>query len=62
MKTRTAVMSILAASALLAGCGLRGDLERPAPLWGDPRTDSASPASEAPPDPNAPVPVDNPDR
>lgn len=22
--------------ALAAGCGLKGDLERPAPLWGDP--------------------------
>lgn len=23
--------------SLLAGCGLRGDLERPAPMWGDAR-------------------------
>ena len=29
---RTMVLTTLAASALLAGCGLRGDLERPAPM------------------------------
>jgi predicted small lipoprotein YifL len=28
---------VLAVSLVaLAGCGLRGDLERPVPLWGDP--------------------------
>lgn len=36
--TRMAIRTFLAASALLAaaGCGLKGDLETPAPLWGDP--------------------------
>lgn len=26
---------LLIATLLLSGCGIRGDLERPAPLWGD---------------------------
>ena len=56
MKTRTLVLVALAASAL-SGCGLRGDLERPAPLWGDPQEPSADPQAPAPPDPNAPVPT-----
>jgi predicted small lipoprotein YifL len=30
------LIGIAAGLALLAGCGLKGDLETPAPLWGDP--------------------------
>lgn len=38
--TRLAVFFLAAAAALvLSGCGIRGDLERPPPLWGpDERT------------------------
>ncbi|MBU6318102.1 MAG: hypothetical protein KGS00_00495 [Alphaproteobacteria bacterium] len=32
----TLMLAFVACSALAAGCGLRGDLERPPPLWGDP--------------------------
>jgi hypothetical protein len=32
---RTGVAFVLAVS-LLSACGLRGDLERPVPLWGNP--------------------------
>lgn len=32
---RTTLVLVLSLTAL-AGCGLRGDLERPVPLWGDP--------------------------
>ena len=31
----------LAALAALASCGLKGDLERPDPMWGDPPIDGA---------------------
>lgn len=30
------VLALAACLALSTGCGLRGDLERPPPLWGDP--------------------------
>jgi predicted small lipoprotein YifL len=30
----------------LAGCGVRGGLERPAPLWGNPDAAQAEPESE----------------
>lgn len=30
------MLAFVACLALAAGCGLRGDLERPPPLWGDP--------------------------
>lgn len=44
---------------MLAGCGLRGDLERAPPLWGDgPSSAEPSPDDEAPEDPNAPLPID----
>jgi hypothetical protein len=32
---RTAI-AVLAGLSLLSACGLRGDLERPVPLWGNP--------------------------
>ena len=62
MRFRTALL--LGGSALmLAACGLRGDLERPAPRWGDPAAGAAAEDvnEEAPEDPNAPVPIDPPD-
>lgn len=30
------LLAVCTAPLLLAGCGLRGDLERPVPLWGNP--------------------------
>tara|TARA_R110002072_G_scaffold9658_1_gene46524 strand:+ start:2958 stop:3107 length:150 start_codon:yes stop_codon:yes gene_type:complete len=34
---------LLAVSALaLAGCGMRGNLERPPPMWGDPAQEPVS--------------------
>ncbi|MEQ8434292.1 MAG: lipoprotein [Oceanicaulis sp.] len=50
--TRLAIIFLAAAAALvLSGCGIRGDLERPPPLWGaDSRPqaadDAGAPASE----------------
>ena len=45
----TARLLLLAAAATaLAGCGLRGNLERPEPLWGNPQSD----VEEAPVDPD----------
>lgn len=40
---RTVIKTALAFSALaaLAGCGLRGDLERPPPIFSDPPSDEA---------------------
>ena len=38
-KTLALVAIIAFAPALLGGCGLKGDLQRPAPLWGDPDRD-----------------------
>lgn len=38
------------ALSLLGGCGLRGDLERPAPMWGEARErydQAAQPAEQA---------------
>ena len=29
-------LAALAGATLLSGCGLRGDLQRPVPLWGNP--------------------------
>lgn len=42
---RYAASAIVALSiGVLAGCGLKGDLERPMPLWGDPpRVDADDP-------------------
>jgi hypothetical protein len=47
--TRFAVASLAAAAALiLSGCGIRGDLERPPPLWGEgARTLAAEQPAEA---------------
>jgi predicted small lipoprotein YifL len=37
MKRRLAALVLATLSALtVAACGLRGELERPPPLWGDP--------------------------
>ena len=33
---RYTALAFLAAACLLSACGLRGDLERPVPLWGNP--------------------------
>lgn len=40
MRRLTLILSGLAAVLLISGCGIRGDLERPPPVWGpDERTD-----------------------
>jgi predicted small lipoprotein YifL len=40
MRRLTLALSGLAAVLLISGCGIRGDLERPPPIWGpDERTD-----------------------
>ncbi|MGX6648487.1 LPS translocon maturation chaperone LptM [Maricaulaceae bacterium MS644] len=48
--TRLAIAFLAAAAALvLSGCGIRGDLERPPPLWGEdnrPEAAADAPASE----------------
>jgi hypothetical protein len=33
---RYTALAFVAAACLLSACGLRGDLERPVPLWGNP--------------------------
>lgn len=46
---RLIVIAVCALAALaLAGCGVRGGLERPAPLWGAPGPDApeAAPAED----------------
>lgn len=43
-----ALISALLASASLSACGLRGDLERPDPLWGEPETEAVEEASAEP--------------
>ncbi len=35
-RTALAMAALLAGLAALSGCGLRGSLERPVPLWGNP--------------------------
>ena len=56
MKLRTVIL--MGGSALiLAGCGLRGDLERPGPMWGSGSSADAT-EEEAPEDPNAPIPIE----
>ena len=38
--TRLLLAALIGAAALgLSGCGLRGNLDRPEPLWGDPQED-----------------------
>jgi predicted small lipoprotein YifL len=40
MIKKLALIALIGLSTLIAGCGIRGDLERPPPLWGeDLRTD-----------------------
>ena len=39
MKRPLLLSAALIAAANLAACGLTGDLERPGPLWGDPKGD-----------------------
>ncbi|KCZ54248.1 hypothetical protein HY29_15060 [Hyphomonas beringensis] len=41
MKRPLLLSAALIAAANLAACGLTGDLERPGPLWGDPKGDVA---------------------
>ena len=39
MKRTLTILMLLAAGLVITGCGVRGDLERPPPLWGpDERT------------------------
>jgi len=41
-------MMIMAISALsLTGCGMRGSLERPPPMWGDPAQEETSQPEDA---------------
>ena len=45
---RTLVLiTLFALSTLLAGCGVRGDLERPPPLWGEDLRTEAERAHES---------------
>lgn len=37
MSTRILTLAVCAAALGLSACGNRGTLERPGPLWGDPR-------------------------
>ena len=36
MKRRSSVILVVLSALAVAACGLRGDLDRPPPLWGDP--------------------------
>jgi hypothetical protein len=56
MRLRTLIL-LGGAGLVLAGCGLRGDLERPGPIFG-PGTSADATEEEAPEDPNAPVPIE----
>jgi len=44
MRRLTLALSGLVAVLMLTGCGIRGDLERPPPIWGP---DERSPAERA---------------
>lgn len=56
MKLRDLIL-LGGAGLILAGCGLRGDLERPGPIFGS-GTSADATEEEAPEDPNAPVPIE----
>jgi len=56
MRLRTLIL-LGGAALVLAGCGLRGDLERPGPIFGS-ATSADATEEEAPEDPNAPVPIE----
>lgn len=60
MRLRTLIL-LGGAGIVLAGCGLRGDLERPGPIFG-PGSSADAVEEEAPEDPNAPVPIEPDDR
>lgn len=60
MRLRTLIL-LGGAGIVLAGCGLRGDLERPGPIFG-PDSSADAVEEEAPEDPNAPVPIEPDDR
>ncbi|MEQ8404051.1 MAG: lipoprotein [Oceanicaulis sp.] len=44
--TRLAVLLLAAAAApVLSGCGIRGDLDRPPPIWGPDDRETVDPAT-----------------
>ncbi|MEL6214030.1 MAG: lipoprotein, partial [Pseudomonadota bacterium] len=45
MKRTLAIPATLLAFAALSACGLRGPLERPDPLFGEPRVEDLEPAA-----------------
>jgi hypothetical protein len=47
---RTGVGLLMAGLLMASGCGLKGELERPGPLWGDPPLDGADDPRSAPAD------------
>lgn len=46
--TLKSLLVIAAAAITLSACGLRGGLERPEPLWGDPDAEDLEPATDLP--------------
>ncbi len=46
MKRLTSLILIILGAAALSACGLRADLERPEPMWGNPQ-DADQPAGTA---------------
>lgn len=59
MRLRT-LAALAAVGVALSACGLRGDLERPDPMWGSDGPDASSGERTAPPE-DAPVPIESPD-
>ena len=49
MKRLSSLILILLGTAALSACGLRGDLDRPEPMWGHPQ--DAQAAADTPVDP-----------
>lgn len=47
MKRATSLVLIALSALALSACGLRGGLERPEPLWGDPVDHEADAANDA---------------